>query len=163
MLQYWTTESRVKLSSNTSSHKLQGEFLSDVCLNRWRRLAHQSPEERRGPVWAEMHLACQRSEQEVWVVLHWFPLRWVFALTFRRKVGNCLPPQKVVWMFGLYVMCMFGMMHAWLHVCKVFQWFSLPRQCKHWTNLSVIKNYLSTKSSVLWQCAGWLTNAWTFS
>lgn len=33
-----------------------------------------------------------------------------------------MPPQKVVWMF-VYVMCVFGMMHALLHVCKVFSGF----------------------------------------
>ncbi len=135
MLQYWTTESRVKLSSNTSSHKLQGEFLSDVCLNRWRRLAHQSPEERRGPVWAEMHLACQRSEQEVWVVLHWFPLRWVFALTFRRRLETVCHHRRLSGCLGIcYV-------YVWDDACMVacvqsVSVVSLPRQCKHWTNLS---------------------------
>lgn len=31
-------ESRMNLPSSTSSHELQGKFLSDVCLNRWWRL-----------------------------------------------------------------------------------------------------------------------------
>ncbi len=147
MLQYWTNESRVKLSSNTSSHKLQEEFLSDVCLNRWRWLAHQSTGERWGPVWAEMHQVCQRSEQEVWVVLHWFPLRWVFALTFRRRLETVCRHRRLSGCLGMLCECLGWCMHGCMRG-KCFSGFIAQA---------------IQKSSVLWQCAGWLTNARTVS